>query len=688
MSTAQIKFATDILRRLGEELNPSPVQGILELVRNSYDANARNCKVELLNTHQPCGTIIVSDDGDGMDAEDIASGWLVLGRSNKSAKSRTRLGRRPSGSKGLGRLAALRSGTQATLTTRPRSSKTSAYRLVINWADYKEVDLVDQVPLTIERTERRQGEEDGTEVTLEDVEVRLSSRDVRRLARSLILLADPFKDDREGFKPELVAPEFKDLEKLVKNRYFQDAEYHLIAKVDYEGVASAFLVDWRGEELFAASHEELTVRRDHRPYSCPPATFDLWVFLLNSIAFSTRQSTLGEVRSWLREFGGVHLYDNGLRVAPYGDPNNDWLGINLRRAQSPEERPSTNTVIGRVSVEDTEGFLIQKTDRSGFIEGEPFIELRNFAQDALEWLAARRMEVAEQRRARERTEASRRSSRSKRDLEQVIESAPPESRKQLRQAYNTYNQSRDKEVGKLRREVQLYRTLSTAGIAAATFAHESDGNPIKVIVQSIKSVERRARRTLDGQYETTLKEPVDSIIKSIKALAVLSGVTLSLVDHEKRRVSRVEVHPIITGVLDTYRPFLSNREVEVKLDLHPGAPYLQGTEAALESIITNLLNNSLAAFERSPSSERVVVIETAVEEDVLTLRVFDSGPGIQDISIRDIWLPGESTTTNGTGLGLTIVRDAVSDLGGRVRAVEHCELGGAEFIITLPILGV
>ncbi|GAG05310.1 unnamed protein product, partial [marine sediment metagenome] len=45
------------------------------------------------------------------------------------------------------------------------------------------------------------------------------------------------------------------------------------------------------------------------------------------------------------------------------------------------------------------------------------------------------------------------------------------------------------------------------------------------------------------------------------------------------------------------------------------------------------------------------------------------------------------TRPNGTGLGLTIVRDTVTDLGGTVDALEKGELGGAEFIIELPILG-
>ena len=42
MSTEHLRFSTEMLRRLGEELNPHPDQGILELVRNAYDAEAGN----------------------------------------------------------------------------------------------------------------------------------------------------------------------------------------------------------------------------------------------------------------------------------------------------------------------------------------------------------------------------------------------------------------------------------------------------------------------------------------------------------------------------------------------------------------------------------------------------------------------------------------------------------------------
>ena len=101
-TSTSLRFSPDILRRLGEELNPSLDQSILELVKNSFDASAKECTVVLRNTDKPGGTIEISDDGDGMDAEGIINGWLILGRSGRNPEQRTRLNRVPAGSKGLG----------------------------------------------------------------------------------------------------------------------------------------------------------------------------------------------------------------------------------------------------------------------------------------------------------------------------------------------------------------------------------------------------------------------------------------------------------------------------------------------------------------------------------------------------------------------------------------------------------
>lgn len=687
MTTTKIRFAADILRRLGEELNPSADKGILELVKNAYDADALNCVIKLTNIDTPGGSISVHDDGDGMTIQDIEEGWLILGRSNKRQSQRTRLGRIPAGSKGLGRLAALRMGTRALLSTKPRSEKNTEYNLLIDWADYRNVDLIDDVALTIEEQTRSPKAKNGTEITIENIQFRITRPAVRRLAREILLLSGPFGDDHTGFKPILFAPEFKDLESLVKNKYFKDADYHLKCSLSENGRAKAAVVDWRGAELFSADHSELATDRNTSPYKCPALVFDLWIFILKKESFATKLVNLADVRPWLQEFGGVHIYQNGLRVTPYGDPGNDWLDMNLRRTQSPEERPSTNTSIGRVTILDTTQILIQKTDRSGFVETEAFIEIRSLVQDALEWMAKRRLDEAEKRRTKARTEAPAKTAESKIQLDAAIEKLPKAAKEPVKKAViNAWN-AVGKEIHRYQQEIQLYRTLSTVGITSAIFAHESSGSPIKVISQSIGTIERRAKEMLGKQYDAKLEQPVQSISKAVKGLAVLGNATLKLLDHEKRRMGRVDIHQVTENVLTTFQPFFAGRSVQVKKVFCEGAPYLRGSEAAVESIITNLLNNSIAAFECGAKSQRLIEIKTEMLGSMLRITIADSGPGIEGISLREIWLPGRTTRKNGTGLGLTIVRDTVKDLGGNVDAMETSALGGAEIIIELPIIG-
>jgi C4-dicarboxylate-specific signal transduction histidine kinase len=136
-----------------------------------------------------------------------------------------------------------------------------------------------------------------------------------------------------------------------------------------------------------------------------------------------------------------------------------------------------------------------------------------------------------------------------------------------------------------------------------------------------------------------------------------------------------------------YEAFTIERGVTVTPQLASGSPFLRGSEAALESIVTNFLNNSLVWFEKLHGKQRAILIQTTISDGIVQLRVSDNGPGIEEISVDDVWLAGETTRPNGTGLGLAIVHDTVQDLGGSVRAVAHGELGGATFIVELPILG-
>lgn len=683
MSKARFRFASEILRRLGEELNPSADQGIVELVKNAYDADARNCTVLLDGCDVAGGTLVVEDDGVGMTVQEIVDGWLVLGRSEKEPRSMTRLGRRPSGSKGLGRLAALRLGRTVSLESRPAEQPTRQYQLEIAWDAFDEAAVVEDVELAV-RSVARSAKAPGTQITVAELRAPIRRQEVKRLARSLLLLADPFGDDPAGFTPVLKAPEFDDLERLVQERYFSEAEFHLSAHVDPAGFVTAKVSDFKGDTLWEATHEE--VAGNERPYACPPATFELWAFLLSGDRFRLRPVGVDEVRGWLSAFGGVHLYVNGLRVGPYGEAGHDWLEMNLARVRSPEERPSTNNSIGRVVVDDPDGSLRQKTDRTGFIEDEHFGDLRRFAQDALEWMARCRLRSAESRRKRERKRTRTRAEVARDRLKEEIEKAPADTRKGIESALGTFDQAVARETSALRREVELYRTLSTAGITAATFAHESSGTPLKVIEQSIRAIQRRAKGVLGDEYQDVLGGPVDQISRALQSLGVLATATLRLLDHQKRRIGRVDVHEVVDGVLETFEPFLDTRGIKARTEFTSAKPAVQGTVASLESIVTNLITNSVNAFERRGSGTREIVIRTELDAETVRIRVLDTGPGIEDIALKDIWLPGQTTRDNGTGLGLTIVHDASEDLNGRVSAEAHGEFGGAEITVELPLL--
>ena len=243
----------------------------------------------------------------------------------------------------------------------------------------------------------------------------------------------------------------------------------------------------------------------------------------------------------------MHLYENGLRVNPYGNPGNDWLDMNLARTRSPEERPSTNTSIGIVRVRDSKGLLSQKTDRSGFIENDVFHEIRAFCQDALDWMAKRRLESAEVKRRAERQKTASQSENIKVVVADAIKKLPSAKRKSFELAFAKYDKARNEEVKSLKNEVQLYRTLSTAGITTATFSHESNGNPIKVITQAISAIDRRIKKRFENHY-SQFEEPINSITKSVDALKVLAGATLKLLAHEKRRTGRVEVNIVIKNI--------------------------------------------------------------------------------------------------------------------------------------------
>ena len=681
-----LRVAPDILVRLGEELVPHIDVGIAELARNAYDADATRCSVRLIDVTKQGGTVLVSDDGRGMTGEQIEDTWLLLGHSTKRHDRISEGGRRLVGEKGLGRLAALRFGESAILRTRSQSLPGVEFELTIDWRRFDRVTAIEEVDLDV--VQRSTTSPHGTDVELIGLRSALTNRDVKRLARTLVLLSDPFHT-QGGFRVELLSEEFRDLHRLVREAYFNEADYRIEGEVSPQGRVSAQILDWRDKQLSAGSHSDIAHDRGGETYDAPSFRFTLWVFTLGRRSFDVRGSTtaVSAVRTWLETVGGVQLYHRKLRVAPYGDAGVDWLNLNLRRARSPEERPSTNNSVGLVLVDDDDGdLLVAKTDRSGLIDNGAFEDLKSACGDILDWAALERVRArdARKREQRKRTESAVDLARS--ELTRSLTAVPTTERGRVRQAVDDYREAVAAQVSVLEDELQLYRTMSTVGTTTAVLAHEIV-QPVETVEAMTKSIRTNGKRLLGERYAEGLGQQVEVLAAAGASLRTYAQLPLKLLQKSKRRPSAVDLHATIARLQTLLQPSLDAAKIMVDRDFANERLVVRASVAAIEAVLANFLVNArYVLVEHSDNPDRMIVIRTRRSGSDVVLSVFDNGPGIDStLGADDVWLPGTTARSGGTGLGLTIVRDVVESLEGSVQAIREGELGGAEFIVTLPL---
>ncbi|MEE3719690.1 ATP-binding protein [Tumidithrix elongata RA019] len=689
---AHFKFSPQILARLGEELISSFEQSIIELVKNAYDADATECAITLNNTRQVGGSIEISDNGVGMNADEIENRWFLIGKSQKNVNNRTpKYDRIPAGSKGLGRLAALRQGARVYLASRPENELGTEYYFEIDWYALDNSDSVDTVEFKIEQRSTNKGQ--GTDITIGNLHTILSDREVKKLARELILLSDPFGDPT-GFTPTLIAPEFAELEERVSSAYFDAADYHLHASLDPNGKAEFSLRNPSGQILVAADAEAIAKKYSKSRYPNMRVEFDFWAFVFERESFSTRRVTIEEVKKWLDTMGNVSLYHRGLRVRPYGDPEDDWLEINKLRGRTPMTRPATSTSIGKIVVEDPEEMLLPKTDRLGFVDNEAFTQLKTFATDALRWMADYREKEAAKLTELKRTVKKRQLSQNveiaRENLTQAIrESVPVSVRPVVQDAYQKLEVAVEQEYEAIREDIQLYRSLATVGTTSATFAHES-GKRVTLLDKATSRIETQGKRAFPDQYERILAIPVESLRKALAAIKNFVKFPVHLLKRGKRRSEEINIHNVIEESVTLFKPFLEvGSGITVEIQKNCQSSNIFGSVALLESILTNLLTNAGNAFFNTRGarlSNRKIIIRTENIGNRIAIRVMDNALGIKGVDVEDIWLPGITTNPDGTGLGLTIARDCAEDLGGEITAIANGELGGAEFIVLLPVI--
>lgn len=119
---------------IGSENFSNPEGAIIELVKNTYDADSAYCYILFDGTDEQITDIYIIDYGCGMDISTIQNCWMQIGTDDKQQNVQTANGRIKSGAKGIGRFALNRLGSQAVMYTHKNGE--DAYAWKVDWNDF------------------------------------------------------------------------------------------------------------------------------------------------------------------------------------------------------------------------------------------------------------------------------------------------------------------------------------------------------------------------------------------------------------------------------------------------------------------------------------------------------------------------------------------------------------------------
>jgi signal transduction histidine kinase len=231
--------------------------------------------------------------------------------------------------------------------------------------------------------------------------------------------------------------------------------------------------------------------------------------------------------------------------------------------------------------------------------------------------------------------------------------------------------------------------MSNLGILFASLAHEM-GTPLNIILG-------RAEYLLDKlDDEKPDRSDLEVIIKQANKITNLIRKFLDYARDIPSRKTPCDMNGLIDETLTLLHSELRSRHINLKKNLTEGLPPVYIDSAAMQQALMNILMNSIQAMEEKGE----VSIKTCTSnsphlgldrkpseggENFLKIEVIDTAGGIPDEIIDEIFKPFFTTKKDGegTGLGLTIVKEIIKDHCGHI-SVESKVGEGTKFTIFLP----
>lgn len=233
-----------------------------------------------------------------------------------------------------------------------------------------------------------------------------------------------------------------------------------------------------------------------------------------------------------------------------------------------------------------------------------------------------------------------------------------------------------------RAQADLLRVTRIATMAelTASIAHEIN-QPISGVLTNSEACLRWIDRP-----EPDLEEAREALERTVIGARRVSEVVRQLRAIFARghpEPTQFKLGDLVGNTLPLLRSHVNQHRASVAVDLAEDEPRILADQIQIQQVIINLVMNGLQA-PRQTGTERRIVVQTAREEDQVTLSVTDNGDGIDDELLPKIFEPFFTTKSEGMGMGLSICRSIVELHGGSIFARRN-DAGGATVGFIFPI---
>ena len=148
-------------------------------------------------------------------------------------------------------------------------------------------------------------------------------------------------------------------------------------------------------------------------------------------------------------------------------------------------------------------------------------------------------------------------------------------------------------------------------------------------------------------------------------------------------MSKMNLNQSISEAINLSAVTLRKKGIKTETSLSENLPDCYGDSHLNEQVILNLINNANKAMNKEDDTN-IIKITSYSENQIIFIRVGDSGHGVP-LKMKDkIFDPFFTTHSDGSGIGLSLAQRIIADHGGTI-SVGASELGGAEFTIELPV---